>query len=60
MKRLSKKQQQEIEGGDWGFLCGAAIGVGIGAVLISGGSMVGPALIGAEWACAIDATFLNN
>ncbi|BAH40737.1 MAG TPA: hypothetical protein DGD08_18350 [Gemmatimonas aurantiaca] len=54
MKTLTMQQQHEIVGGDWGFLCGAAIGAGIGAVMISGGGALPAAMIAAEWACALD------
>lgn len=53
MKTLTMQQQHEIVGGDWGFLCGAAIGAGIGAVMISGGGALPAAMIAAEWACAL-------
>jgi hypothetical protein len=54
MNTLPAEQQAALHGG-WGFLCGAAIVMGVAGSIASGGSMIGPALIAAEWACAIDA-----
>jgi hypothetical protein len=54
MKALTQQQQRGISGGKWGFLCGVAVGLGIGASIASGGAAIGPSMLAAEWACALD------
>ena len=53
MRDLTLAQQNDLQGG-WGFLCGAALVMAIGASVASGAAMAGPAFIVAEWACVAD------
>ena len=56
MQILNQFEMNEIDGGAWS-LCGAAIGIGLGLAIGSGGILAAPGAAIAFQGCAINAIF---